>query len=64
MLRNAGQVAEATPRLMVRVRSLAMERAANPPLPDPFANRHLLHGILYQLGLQVCSLPPFLDKIV
>ncbi len=51
-------MAEATPRVMVRVRSLAMERAANPPLPNPFSDHHPLRSILYQLGLQVPSLPP------
>ena len=44
--------------MMVRVRSLAMERAANPPLPNPFSDHHPLRSILYQLGLQVPSLPP------
>ncbi|BDA44279.1 Solute carrier family 40 member 3, chloroplastic [Coccomyxa sp. Obi] len=53
MLCLIDRVAEATPRVMVRMRSLAMERAANPPLPNPFSDRHLLRGILYQLGLQV-----------
>lgn len=38
---------------MVRVRTLAAERAANPPLPNPFSDRHVLRGILYELGLQV-----------
>ena len=41
---------------MVRVRSLARERAANPMAPSPYADRHILRGILYQLGLQVVIL--------
>jgi hypothetical protein len=37
----------------VRVRGLARERAANPPVPSLYSDRHILRGILYQLGLQV-----------